>query len=152
MNDSIKETRAKLEQILERLPPAWPQKLVFAHLPTLQSPEYLSPVNFLRPNEGFYCLDEGHPANRSFLEFQNWLASTIEMYQIIDTVDAKTLMDELYHTALGLDSLKREHWNRSRLSLAIGMFSLPLVNLSEAVLLQILIDRICSNNCRHLWL
>jgi hypothetical protein len=122
MEESIALTSKQLEAELRSLPPSWPQQLVFVNSPTLVSPPYALPINPLRPNEGLFRLDEGSLANQHFLRLQTWLATKIDYYQVSSTESAKILTRELRQVSLGLEELKRTHWDAMRRVHAPGMY------------------------------
>jgi hypothetical protein len=124
MNESIRLTREQLDVELRSLPPSWPEQLIFVNSPTLQSPPYISAINPLVPNGGSCRLDENNPANHHFLRLQMWLAGKIDIYQILVTKDAQEITEELRHVALGLEDLKRKHWEALRRVHVLGMFIL----------------------------
>jgi hypothetical protein len=122
MNESIKLTREQLDVELRSLQPSWPERLIFVNSPTLQSPPYIPAINPLIPNDGPCRLDENNPANHHFLRLQMWLANKIEIYQILVTKNAQEITEELRHVALGLEDLKRKHWDTLRRVHMLGVF------------------------------
>lgn len=114
MEENIKRAWKDLVDELRPLDESWPPKLVFIHTPTMASSKYTTCIDPLRPNDGPCALDIDNANNSHFLRIQTLVARNIDLYQEFDTDLAKRFLEDLHTTAIGLEEVKRDHWERGR--------------------------------------
>lgn len=137
MEENIKRAWKDLVDELRPLDESWPPKLVFIHTPTMASSKYTTCIDPLRPNDGPCALDIDNANNSHFLRIQTLVARNIDLYQEFDTDLAKRFLEDLHTTAIGLEEVKRDHWERGRRLYNFGMRYTRIMGKSTNRILQI---------------
>jgi hypothetical protein len=121
MEGNLRHAWENLAEMLRTLPASWPQELVFTNPPTSESPPYTPSLNHLRPNDGLCSLNSEDPKNVTFLSIQTFVAQKLDLYQHLKTPGSQAILSDFKNTADGLESIKRDHWEKARQAYHFGM-------------------------------